>query len=105
MSTAIKSAKAIQPLLNRILIQRSKAETKTASGLFLPSSQAEKKLNEGTVLAVGPGGLDDSGKVHKIGLTVGQRVLLPAFGGTPINVGEEEFTLFKESEILAVINE
>ncbi|BFZ54443.1 mitochondrial heat shock protein Hsp10 [Savitreella phatthalungensis] len=105
MSTAIKSAKAIQPLLNRILVQRTKAEVKTATGIFLPE-KAQSKLNEGTVLAVGPGGVDDvTGKVVKTSLTVGQRVLLPQFGGTPVQVGEEELTLFKESEILAIINE
>ena len=63
------------------------------------------KLSEGTVLAVGPGGLDENGKLVNPSLTVGQRVLLPQYGGTPVNVGEEEFQLFKESEILAIINE
>lgn len=105
-SYAIKSARSIQPLLNRILIQRSKPETKTASGLFLPEKTAAAKLNEGTVLAVGPGGIDDvTGKVVKPTLKEGQRVLLPQFGGTAITVGEDEVVLFKESEILAIIAE
>ncbi|CCG81420.1 10 kDa heat shock protein,mitochondrial [Taphrina deformans PYCC 5710] len=104
-STAIKSAKSIQPLLNRILISRTKPELRTASGLLLPEKSAPK-LNEGTVLAVGPGGIDDTtGKVVKPSLTVGQRVLLPAFGGTAVSVGEDEVVLFRESEILAIISE
>lgn len=58
------------------------------------------------MLAVGPGGIDDAtGKVVKPSLTVGQRVLLPQFGGTPVNVGEDELILFKESEILAILSE
>lgn len=77
---------------------------KTASGLFLPD-KAQTKLNEGTVLAVGPGGIDEGGKTVKPSLTVGQRVLLPQFGGTPVQVGEEELSLYKESEILAILNE
>lgn len=72
--------------------------------MFLPE-KASVKLNEGTVLAVGPGGIDEQGKLVKPNLSIGQRVLLPAFGGTAINVGEEELSLFKENEILAIINE
>lgn len=58
------------------------------------------------MLSVGPGGIDDvTGKLVKPTLVAGQRVLLPQFGGTAISVGEEEVVLFKESEILAIINE
>lgn len=68
--------------------------------------QAAAKLNEGTVLAVGPGGIDDTtGKVVTPSLKPGQRVLLPQFGGTNVSVGEDEVVLFKESEILAIIAE
>jgi co-chaperonin GroES (HSP10) len=59
-----------------VLVQRIKAETKTASGIFLPESSVEK-LNEAKVLAVGPGALDKKGNRLPMGVTVGDRVLIP----------------------------
>ena len=64
------------PLLDRVLVQRIKAETKTASGIFLPESSV-KELNEAKVLAVGPGGLDKDGKRTPMGVAAGDRVLIP----------------------------
>jgi co-chaperonin GroES (HSP10) len=64
------------PLLDRVLVQRIKAETKTACGIFLPESSLEK-LNEAKVLAVGPGGLDKDGKRIAMGVAEGDRVLIP----------------------------
>ena len=64
------------PLLDRVLVQRVKAETKTAGGIFLPES-AVKELNEARVLAVGPGAMDKDGKRIAMGVTVGDRVLIP----------------------------
>lgn len=64
------------PLLDRVLVQRIKAETKTASGIFLPESSV-KELNEAKVLAVGPGGLDKDGKRTPMGVQSGDRVLIP----------------------------
>merc|ERR1711977_782159 len=81
MTTALKSIKSLAPLLDRVLVQRVKAEAKTAGGLFLPET-AVKELNETKVLAVGPG----------------DKVLIPQFGGSPIKVGEEEYQLFRDSE-------
>ncbi|KAI1014706.1 hypothetical protein LB503_003809 [Fusarium chuoi] len=86
------------------LHQRVKAETKTASGIFLPESSVEK-LNEAKVLAVGPGAMDKKGNRLPMGVAVGDRVLIPQFGGSPVKAGEEEFQLFRDSEILAKINE
>ena len=62
-----------------MLVQRIKAETKTASGIFLPES-AVKELNEAKVLAVGPGGLDKDGKRVSCGVKAGDRVLIPQVG-------------------------
>lgn len=64
------------PLLDRVLVQRIKAEAKTASGIFLPESSV-KELNEAKVLAVGPGGLDKEGKRVPMGVQAGDRVLIP----------------------------
>ena len=62
--------------MDRVLIQRVKAEAKTAGGLFLPESSV-KELNEAKVLAVGPGGLDKEGKRLKMSVDVGDKVLIP----------------------------
>jgi chaperonin GroES len=98
----LKNIKSLAPLLDRVLVQRMKAETKTSSGIFLPDS-AVKELNEGKVLAVGPGLHDKDGKRIPLGVQAGDKVLIPQFGGSPIKVGEEEFTLFRDHEYVARI--
>jgi chaperonin GroES len=75
-STALKSIKSLMPLLDRVLVQRAKAEAKTAGGIFLPESSV-KELNEAKVLAVGPGGLDKEGKRITMSVGVGDKVLIP----------------------------
>lgn len=75
-STSIRSIKSLVPLLDRVLVQRIKAEAKTASGIYLPESSV-KELNEAKVLAVGPGGLDKEGKRIPMGVQTGDRVLIP----------------------------
>ncbi|CAD0041528.1 unnamed protein product, partial [Aureobasidium pullulans] len=101
---AAKSIKALAPLLDRVLVQRIKAETKTAGGIFLPES-AVKELNEAKVLAVGPGAFDRDGKRIAPSVQPGDKVLIPQFGGSPIKVGEDEYSLFRDHELLAKINE
>lgn len=64
------------PLLDRVLVQRVKAETKTAGGIFLPESSV-KELNEAKVLAVGPGGVDKDGKRITMSVAAGDKVLIP----------------------------
>lgn len=75
-ATSIRSIRSLVPLLDRVLVQRVKAETKTAGGIFLPESSVEK-LNEAKVLAVGPGALDKKGNRLPMGVTIGDRVLIP----------------------------
>ncbi|KAI9801821.1 MAG: 10 kDa heat shock protein [Sarcosagium campestre] len=104
MTTALKSIKSLAPLLDRILVQRVKAEAKTASGIFLPESSV-KELNEAKVLAVGPGGLDKEGKRVAPNVAPGDKVLIPQYGGSPVKVGDEEYHLFRDHELLAKINE
>lgn len=105
MSTLLRSAKSIAPLLDRVLVQRIKAQPKTASGLYLPEKNVEK-LNQAKVLAVGPGFTDTNGNKVTPQVTVGDQVLIPQFGGSTIKLqGEEEVLLFRDAEILAKINE
>jgi chaperonin GroES len=85
-ATSIRSIRALAPLLDRVLVQRVKAETKTASGIFLPESSVEK-LNEAKVLAVGPGLLDKKGNRLPMGVAVGDRVLIPQVNATHRSFG------------------
>ncbi|EDW73079.1 10 kDa heat shock protein, mitochondrial [Drosophila tropicalis] len=101
MAAAIKK---IIPMLDRILIQRAEALTKTKGGIVLPEKSVGKVL-EGTVVAVGPGTRNvTTGNHIPIGVKEGDRVLLPEFGGTKVNLegdDKKEFLLFRESDILA----
>ena len=75
-STILKSIRSVAPLLDRVLVQRIKAETKTAGGVLLPES-AVKELNEAKVLAVGPGLLDKKGNRLPMSVQSGDKVLIP----------------------------
>ncbi|KNE56270.1 hypothetical protein AMAG_02098 [Allomyces macrogynus ATCC 38327] len=97
------AAKRIIPLLDRILVQRVKPVERTASGIFIPE-KAQQALNEGVVLAVGNGLVTKDGKNIPVNVAVGDRVLLPEYGGSAVKLGEEEFHLFRDSEILAKLN-
>ncbi|EGV62373.1 mitochondrial heat shock protein Hsp10 [Yamadazyma tenuis] len=101
----LKSAQALKPLFDRVLIQRLKPQTQTASGIFIPEKNQEK-LNQGTVVAAGPGVVNpQTGETVPVVLKAGDRVLLPAFGGSPVKVGEEEYLLYSDKEILAKIDQ
>lgn len=95
--SALKSIRSLAPLLDRVLVQRIKPEAKTATGIFLPET-AVKELNEAKVLAVGPGAFDKSGNRVAVSVQPGDKVLIPQFGGSPIKVGEEEYSLFRDHE-------
>lgn len=95
----------MKPLFDRVLVQRIKPVTQTTSGIYIPEKNQEK-LNEGTVIAAGPGVNDvNSGKLIPVSVQAGDKVLLPNFGGSPIKIGGEEYLLFSDREILAKIDE
>ncbi|KAH9962533.1 hsp10-like protein, partial [Lactifluus volemus] len=100
-----KPTRSLVPLLDRVLVQRFKPETKTATGIFLPTSATLNPLPEATVIAVGPGAPDKEGRIVPTLVKAGDMVLLPGWGGNAIKVGEYEYHLFKDSEILAKIEE
>jgi chaperonin GroES len=100
VTTATKVA--IKPLEDRILVQANEAETTTASGIVIPDT-AKEKPQEGTVLAVGPGRIDDSGNRVPIDVKVGDTVLYSKYGGTEVKYGGEEYLVLSARDVLAVI--
>ncbi|CAG9461926.1 unnamed protein product [Pedinophyceae sp. YPF-701] len=93
-------ARRLIPLLDRVLVEKVAAPTKSAGGVLLPET---KKVNEGTVVAVGPGRTTTSGELVPMPVKEGDKVMLPEFGGQPIKEGEREFLLYRSDDLLAVI--
>lgn len=91
----------ITPLADRVALKAVEAEEKTASGIILPES-AKEKPEQGKVVAVGPGRIQD-GKRVEMEVKVGDAVLYSKYGPTEVKVGGEEFMIVKEEDILAVI--
>ena len=89
----------MQPLADRVLVKRAPKEVQTAGGLFLPTNTA-KDPNEGEVVAVGPGQVDVTGMLHANTLEPGDKVLLPEYGGSKLQLGDDEVFMFRESDIL-----
>ena len=100
MTTATKVA--IKPLEDRILVQANEAETTTASGIVIPDT-AKEKPQEGEVLAVGPGRIDDKGNRVPLDISVGDRVIYSKYGGTEVKYSGEEYLILSARDVLAVI--
>ena len=95
-------AVTIKPLEDRILIQPLEAETTTASGLYIPYT-AKEKPQEGKVVAVGPGRVDDSGKRIPLDVAEGDVVIFSKYGGTEVKYDGAEYMLLNARDILAVV--
>lgn len=93
---------SIRPLDDRIVVQPSEAEETTAGGIVLPDS-AREKPQRGTVVAVGPGKLLDSGKRGELSVAVGDVVIYGKYGGSEIEVDGQEMKILRESDILAKV--
>jgi chaperonin GroES len=92
----------IHPLEDRIVIKQLEAETKTASGIIIPDSAAERP-QQGEVLAVGPGKVTDEGKRIVLDVKVGDKVLYSKYGGTEVKYGSEEYVILSAHDVLATI--
>ena len=91
-----------RPLHDRVVVRRIQAEEKTKGGIFIPDTVKEKP-QEGQVVAVGPGGRDETGKLIKMDLKAGDRVLFGKWSGTEVKLDGEELLIMKESDIMGVI--
>ncbi|MDA9444388.1 molecular chaperone GroES [Bradyrhizobium sp. CCBAU 51745] len=94
----------LRPLHDRVVVKRIDAEEKTASGIIIPDI-AKEKPSQGEVVAVGPGGRDDSGKQIPIDIAVGDRVLFGKWSGTEVKIDGQDLLIMKESDIMGVLTE
>ncbi|HET7254373.1 MAG: co-chaperone GroES [Xanthobacteraceae bacterium] len=93
-----------RPLHDRIVVKRIEAEEKTAGGIIIPDT-AKEKPSQGEVIAVGPGGRDEAGKLIPIDIQVGDRVLFGKWSGTEVKIDGEDLLIMKESDIFGVVEE
>jgi chaperonin GroES len=93
-----------RPLHDRVVIERIDAEAKSAGGIIIPDT-AQEKPQQGRVIAVGPGGRDESGKIVQIDVKVGDRVLFGKWSGTEIKVDDVEYLIMNESDVMGVLVE
>jgi chaperonin GroES len=93
-----------RPLHDRVVVTRIDAEGKTAGGIIIPDT-AKEKPTEGEIIAVGPGGRDESGKLIPIDLKKGDRVLFGKWSGTEVKIEGVEYLIMKESDIMGVIEQ
>ena len=93
---------SIKPLEDRIVIRQVEAEQTTASGLVIPDT-AKEKPQEGEVIAVGPGRVDDSGKRIPVDVKVGDVVIYSRYGGTEVKYDGQEFQILSSRDVLAVV--
>ncbi|MBI1384027.1 MAG: co-chaperone GroES [Rhizobiales bacterium] len=91
-----------RPLQDRVVVRRVEEETKTAGGIIIPDTAAEKP-QQGEVVAVGPGARDEDGKYIPMDVKVGDRVLFGKWSGTEVKIDGKEVLIMKESDIMGVI--
>jgi chaperonin GroES len=93
-----------RPLHDRILVRRIEADEKTAGGIIIPDT-AKEKPSQGEVIAVGPGGRDESGKLIPIDIKAGDRVLFGKWSGTEVKIDGEDLLIMKESDVLGIVED
>ena len=91
-----------RPLHDRVVVKRADAETKTAGGIIIPDTAGEKP-QQGEIVAIGPGGRDEAGKVVPLDVKKGDRVLFGKWSGTEVKIDSEDLLIMKESDILGVL--
>jgi chaperonin GroES len=102
-SSAKKSDIKLQPLGDRVVVEREEAETKTAGGIVLPDT-AKNKPSRGTIISVGDGRLLDDGSRAPLQVKIGDRVLFSSYAGDQFKIGDRELLLMREDDVLAILD-
>jgi chaperonin GroES len=92
----------IKPLGERVVIKMLETEEITKGGIILPGS-AKEKPQVAEIVAVGPGGFDDKGREIKMEVKIGDKVLISKYAGTEVKIDDQEYTILKQSDILAIV--
>ena len=100
MTTATK--KSLKPLSDKVIVQKLEPEEKTSGGILLPDNTKEKP-QEGKVIAVGPGAIDDKGQRKPMDIKEGEHVLFAKYSGTEVKLDGEEYLILSERDILAIV--
>jgi chaperonin GroES len=101
-ATKKKSKVTLQPLGDKVVVERDEVSEKTAGGIYIPDS-AKDKPSRGTIIAIGTGKLLDDGTRGAMQVKVGDRVLFTSYAPETIEIGDDEYLLMSESDILAVV--
>ena len=92
-----------RPLHDRVALKRLDSESKTAGGIIIPDTAAEKP-QQGEIIAVGPGARDESGKITALDVKKGDKVLFGKWSGTEVKIDGQELLIMKESDIMGVLD-
>jgi chaperonin GroES len=93
---------AFRPLHDRVVVRRLESEEKTKGGIIIPDT-AKEKPQEGEIIAVGPGGRDEHGKLTPLDVKAGDKVLFGKWSGTEVKIDGQDLLIMKESDILGVV--
>ena len=93
-----------RPLHDRVLVQRANEETRTAGGIIIPDTAKEKPM-EGTIIAVGSGARDESGKLNPLDVKIGDKVLFGKWSGNEVKMDGQDYIIMKESDIMGIIEQ
>jgi len=92
-----------RPLHDRVVVRRLEEDTKTAGGIIIPDT-AKEKPSQGEIIAVGPGGRDEAGKLVPLDLRTGDRVLFGKWSGTEVKIDGKDLLIMKESDVMGVLD-
>ena len=93
-----------RPLHDRVVVKRIDAEEKSAGGIIIPDT-AKEKPSQGEVIAAGPGGRDEQGKLTPLDVKVGDRILFGKWSGTEVKIDGIEYLIMKESDVMGILEE
>jgi chaperonin GroES len=102
LATASANKLQLKPLADRVVLKKLEAEEKTSGGIVLPDT-AKEKPQQGEILAVGPGRVDDKGNRTALEVKVGDKVLFAKYSGTEVKIDGTEYLIIQEKDILAIV--